>query len=144
MSLKKFNAFIVLISLTVMTLLYLYITELLQHNIDAQVQNNVRSTTVELRQQLLNNFNTLQQRFGHYEESSLQKLQDVSKQITESTTSVDLITMASLINKNVYDGHYEIYIINEDKVVTNKYFIFLFFIFLLFLIIKFASLINLL
>ncbi|MEN8147377.1 MAG: GGDEF domain-containing protein [Campylobacterota bacterium] len=120
MSLKKFNAFIVLISLTVMTLLYLYIAELLQNNIDAQVKNNVRSTTVELRQQLLNNFNTLQQRFGHYEEISLQKLQSVSEQITEDTTSVDLIAMASLINKNVFDGHYEIYIINEDKVVTKS------------------------
>ena len=120
MSLKKFNVFIVLISLTVMTLLYIYIAELLQNNIDAQVKNNVRSTTVELRQQLLNNFNTLQQRFGHYEESSLQKLQGVSEQITENTTSVDLMAMASVINKNVYDGHYEIYIINEEKVVTKS------------------------
>lgn len=120
MSLKKFNVFIVLISLTVMTLLYLYIAELLQNNIDAQVKNSVRSTTVELRQQLLNNFNTLQKRFGHYEESSLQKLKGVSEQITESTSSVDLTAMASTINKNVFDGHYEISIINEEKVVTKS------------------------
>ncbi len=120
MSLKKFNLFIVLISLSMMTLLYLYIAQLLQTNIDAQVKNSVRSTSIELRQQLLNNFNTLQQRFGHYEEISLEKLARVNKEVTASTTDTELRALSRSINKNVYDGHYEIYIIDSNKVVTNS------------------------
>ena len=120
MSLKKFNIFAVLISLSIMTLLYLYIAKLLQNNIDAQVKNSVRSTSVELRQQLLNNFNALQQRFTLYEEVSLQKLKLVAKELREESSDEKLAELAEKINTNVYDGHYEIYIIDKDKVVTQS------------------------
>jgi len=120
MSLKKFNIFVVLISLTVMTLLYLYIAKLLHTNIDAQVRNSVRVSAIELRQQLLSNFNTLQQRFTLYEEYSLQKLEHVKTSLQEEGLEHNLDDLAKDINVNVYDGHYEIYIINKDKVVTES------------------------
>jgi len=120
MSLKKFNIFAVLISLSIMTLLYLYIAKLLQNNIDAQVKNSVRSTSVELRQQLLNNFNALQQRFTLYEEVSLVKLKEVAKALREESSDEQLARLSQKINTNVYDGHYEIYVINKDKVVIKS------------------------
>lgn len=120
MSLKKFNLYIVLVSLTVMSLLYLYITQLLETNIDAQVKKSIRMTSIELRQQLKNNFSTLQQRFGHYEQMSLQKLEFVAKQISRETTQEELAALASAINTNVYDGHFEIYIINKEKVIEKS------------------------
>ena len=118
MSLKKFNLFIVLISLSIMTFLYIYIAQKLETSIDAQVKRSVRSTSVELRQQLLNNFSTLKIRFGHYEESSLEKLHRVANNINDDVNDTFLIDQANMINTNVYDGHYEIFIINSDKVVS--------------------------
>jgi len=118
MSLKKFNLFIVLISLSIMTLLYTYIAQKLETSIDAQVKSSVHSTSVELRQQLFNDFNTLKMRFGHYEESSLEKLQRVANNINMDVSDALLMEEASAINTNVYDGHYEVYIINSDKVVS--------------------------
>ncbi len=118
MSLKKFNIFIVLISLSIMSLLYIYIVQQLETSIDAQVKRSVRSTAVELRQQLLNDFNTLKMRFGHYEASSLEKLQKVASAIDTDTSNETLVELANMINVNVYDGHYEVYVINSDKVVS--------------------------
>lgn len=120
MSLKRFNLFIVLLSLTVMTLFYLYIAQLLQTNIDVQVKNNVKTTSIELRQQLRNNFNTLMQRFGHYEKTSLTKLDHVSQQISKESTEADMAALASSINVNVYDGHFEIFVIDEEKVIVKS------------------------
>ena len=101
-----------------MTLLYVYIAQKLETSIDAQVKNSVRSSSVELRQQLFNDFNTLKMRFGHYEESSLDKLQVVANNINDNVNDALLIEQANMINTNVYDGHYEIFIINSDKVVS--------------------------
>ena len=101
-----------------MTLLYVYIAQKLEISIDAQVKNSVRSSSVELRQQLFNDFNTLKMRFGHYEESSLKKLQRVANNISDNVNDELLIEQANMINTNVYDGHYEVFIINSDKVVS--------------------------
>jgi len=87
---------------------------------DAQVKSSVRSSSVELRQQLFNDFNTLKMRFGHYEESSLLKLQKVANNISDEVNDELLIEQANMINTNVYDGHYEIFIINSDKVVSTS------------------------
>ena len=118
MSLKKFNIFIVLISLSIMSLLYIYIAQKLETSIDTQVKRSVRASAIELRQQLLNDFNTLKMRFGHYEESSLEKLQKVANAIDDSVSDETLVSLANSINVNVYDGHYEVFIINSDKVVS--------------------------
>ena len=118
MSLKKFNLFFILISFLVMTLFYLYIARLLQNNIDTQVQANVHTSAVEFRQQLYTHFNTLQQRFVHYEEVSLLKLHEVAKTVDENSTSETLLSLSSILNHNVYDGHYEIYLIDKNKEVV--------------------------
>ncbi len=120
MSLKKFNVFIVLISLTIMTLLYLYIAQLIESNIDTQVKNSVRSASIELRQQLRNSFGMLQQRFSRYENTSLNKLKFVKEQLSYDANTTDLTYLADVINTNVYDGHYEIFIINKDKIITQS------------------------
>ncbi len=120
MSLKKFNIYVVLVALTIMTLLYIYIAQLLEENIDMQVKNSVRASSLEMRQQLLNNVNTLMQRFEHYQEISLKKLEHVSGAVTDKTTDAELAALARSINTDVYDGHYEIFIIGEDKVITKS------------------------
>ena len=120
MSLKKFNIFFILISLLVMTLFYLYIARLLQNNIDTQVQNSVRSSGIELRQQLYSNFNLIEQRFVHYEEVSLLKLKEVAQSVDKNTTTETLVSLSSILNHNVYDGHYEIYLIDENKKVIES------------------------
>ncbi len=120
MSLKKFNIYVILIALTIMTLFYLYIAKLLEENIDVQVKNSVRASSLEMRQQLLNNVNTLMQRFEHYQEISLKKLEHVSRVISEETTDAELAALARSINTDVYDGHYEIFIIDDDKVIKKS------------------------
>lgn len=120
MSLKSFNTYFVLITLTAMTLFYIYIAQLLQNNIQKQVHESVRSSAIELRQQLLSSFSTLQQRFVHYEEMSLLKLDTVQDAINSDDNSTDLVALALQINENVYDGHYEIYIIDANKTVVES------------------------
>jgi len=101
-----------------MSLLYIYIAQKLQVSIEAQVKRSVRTTSVELRQQLFNDFNTLEMRFGHYEESSLKKLQKVVNTLTDDVSAETLADLMKTINTNVYDGHYDLFIINSDKVIS--------------------------
>jgi len=120
MSLKKFNLLLVLVSLSIMAGMHLYLATLLEENIEKQVHNNVHTASVELRHNLLNNFNTLQQRFSLYEELSLQKLHEVEKKISLNPSDEELIELSNAINTNVYDGHYELYLINSDKIVSHS------------------------
>ena len=120
MSLKRFHLFFVLFSLTGLLFIYLYIAHLLETNIDAQVKSNIRSTSIELRQQLRNDFAILQQRFSNHETISLEKLEEVIAYVENSTGKIDLLSVADSINKNVFDGHYEVYIINDDKVIEKS------------------------
>jgi len=120
MSLKKFHIFFVLFSLLAMLLLYLYISNLLQVNIDKNVKNSIHSTAIELRQQLRNDFSTVQQRFSIYEETSLEKLYEATNYLGANPNRNDLNVIAKEINTKVYDGHYEIYIINDAKVVEKS------------------------
>lgn len=120
MSLKKFHLFFVLFSLTGLLFIYLYIAHLLENNIDSQVKNNIHSTSIELRQQLRNDFSILQQRFFNYETMSLDKLEEVIEYLDTTTDKVDLLAISDVINKNVFDGHYEVYIINDDKVIEKS------------------------
>ena len=120
MSLKRFHLFFVLFSLTGLLFIYLYIAHLLETNIDAQVKSNIRSTSIELRQQLRNDFAILQQRFCNHETISLEKLEEVIAYVENSTGKIDLLSVADSINKNVFDGHYEVYIINDDKVIEKS------------------------
>ena len=120
MSLKKFNLFLVLSSLSIMAGMHLYLVILLEENIDKQIHNNVYRVSTELRHNLLNNFNTLQQRFSLYEALSLQKLNEVAKSISVEPSDEELARVANTINVNVYDGHYELYLIDSDKVVSHS------------------------
>ncbi len=120
MSLKRFHLFFVLFSLTGLLFIYLYIAHLLETNIDAQVKSNIRSTSIELRQQLRNDFAILQQRFSNHETVSLEKLEEVIAYVENTTGNFDLLSVADSINKNVFDGHYEVYIINDDKVIEKS------------------------
>ncbi|MGB5965524.1 MAG: GGDEF domain-containing protein [Sulfurimonadaceae bacterium] len=120
MSLKKFHLFFVLFSLTGLLFIYLYIAHLLENNIDAHVENSIHSTSVELNQQLRNDFSVLQQRFSNYEPLSLEKLEEVTEDLEMTIGKVDLVAISDVINKNVFDGHYEIYIINDDKVIEKS------------------------
>ena len=120
MSLKKFHIFFVFFSLLAMLLLYLYISHLLQVNIDKNVKNSINSTALELRQQLRNDFGTLQQRFANYENVSLEKLYEATNYLGENAKQNDLRVIAKEINANVYDGRYEIRIINDLKIVEKS------------------------
>ncbi len=120
MSLKKFHVFVVLLSLTGLSVIYLYITNALQESIDAHVKNSVHSTSVELRQHLKNDFSVLQQRFKNYESISLEKLDEVTNYIDTAKGKPDLAAISDVINKNIFDGHYEVYIINDSKVIEQS------------------------
>lgn len=120
MSLKKFHFFVVLLSLTGLSVIYLYITSALQESIDAHVKNSIHSTSVELRQHLKNDFSVLQQRFKNYEPISLDKLEEVNAYIDAAEGKPDLSAISDVINKNIFDGHYEVYIINDDKVIEQS------------------------
>ena len=120
MSLKRFHIFFVFFSLLAMLLLYLYISNLLQINIDKNVKNSIHSTAIELRQQLRNDFATVQQRFSIYEEISLEKLYHATNYLGDNPNRYDLNVIAKEINSNVYDGRYEIHIINDAKIVEKS------------------------
>ncbi len=120
MSLKRFHLFFVLFSLTGLLFIYLYIAHLLETNMDAQVQNSIHGTSVELRQQLQNDFSVLQERFDNYETVSLGKLKEVTAYLESNPDSLDLVAISDVINKNVFDGHYDICIINDKKTVYKS------------------------
>ena len=120
MSLKRFHLFFVLFSLSGLLFIYLYIATLLENNIDSHVENSIHGTSVELRQQLRNDFTVLQQRFSNYESISLEKLADVTSYVDEASGKINLATISDVINKNVFDGHYEVYIINDAKVIAKS------------------------
>lgn len=120
MSIKRFHLFFVLFSLTGLLFIYLYIAHLLENNIDTQVKNNIHSTSIELRQQLRNDFSILQQRFANHETISLDKLEVVLAYLENTTDKIDLLAISDRINRNVFDGHYEVYIINDDKVIEKS------------------------
>ena len=100
MSLKKFHIFFVLFSLLAMLLLYLYISNLLQVNIDKNVKDSIHSTAIELRQQLRNDFSTVQQRFSIYEETSLEKLYELSPHWPISLTFAMLVPMLTQMKED--------------------------------------------
>lgn len=120
MSLKKFHFFVVLLSLTSLSVIYLYITNALHESIDAHVENSIHSTSVELRQHLKKDFSVLQQRFRNYESISLAKLDEVTEYVDAAEGKPDLAAISDVINKNIFDGHYEVYIINDDKVIEKS------------------------
>ncbi len=120
MSLKRFHLFFVLFSLTGLLFIYLYIAHLLENNIATQVKNNIHSTSIELRQQLRNDFSILQQRFANHETISLEKLEMVLDYLENTTDKIDLLSNSDRINRNVFDGHYEVYIINDDKIIEKS------------------------
>ena len=120
MSLKKFNLFLVLISLGIMAGMHLYFGTLLEENINKKVHNDVRTDSLKLRYNLFNSFNTLQQRFNLHEALSLEKLHELAKQISVNPSDAELVELSNAINTNVYDGHYELYLIDSDKVVSHS------------------------
>ncbi len=120
MSIKKFHLFFVLFSLTGLLFIYMAIAHLLEENIDSHVENSIHGTSVELRQQLRNDFSVLQQRFANYESISLEKLADVTEHIDMAGKNIDLVKISDAINKNIFDGHYEIYIINDEKIIEQS------------------------
>ena len=117
MSLKKFHTIFVLFSLSIMILLYLYLTHLLDNNIQTHVTNSVKSSALDLRHQLRNDFDHLQRRFDQYETVSFEKLSYVTKHLAMDDNTSNLTGLAESINRNVFDGHYEIYLINQNKVI---------------------------
>jgi len=117
MSLKKFHTIFVLFSLSGMIFLYLYIAHLLENNIDAHVKNSIKGASLDLRHQLRSDFDLLEQRFNQYETASLEKLNFVVESLDDASSKTNLRTLTELINDNVYDGHYELYVINSNKVI---------------------------
>ncbi len=106
-----------MLSLTGLSVIYLYIANALEESIDAHVKSSIHSSSVELRQHLRNEFSVLQQRFSNYESISLQKLTEVTDYIEMSPGKIDLALISEAINKNIFDGHFEIYVINDSKVI---------------------------
>jgi len=120
MSLKKFHTIFVLLSLSVMVLLYLYIAHLLDNNISTHVKNSIKGSSLDLRHQLRSDFDLLDLRFTQYETISLEKLKYVTQHLSEQSSESNLTTLAESINVNVFDGHYEIYVINKNKVIEKS------------------------
>lgn len=120
MSLKKFHAFSILIYLLVMSLFYSYTTKLLQETVDTYVENSIKSSALDIRYNLRNDFDQLERRFIQYEQISLEKLEYVTDELAVEGSAAKLNTLATSINTNIFDGHYEIYLIDDNKTVTQS------------------------
>ncbi|MDA3947475.1 MAG: GGDEF domain-containing protein [Helicobacteraceae bacterium] len=120
MSLKRFNILLVLISLIGMLALFAYFDKILQQNISASIENSILRAASDLRERERSDFDTLVERFAQYEKMSVAKLKKVAKAASQEDGEINLSAIAREINANVYDGHYEISIINDRKVVEKS------------------------
>ena len=103
-----------------MTLLYLYIAQLLEETIDTNVKNSIHKPSTEIREQVRDTFETITRKFALYEKMSLAKLQEASAYVAKHPMETNLTILAQSINVNVVDGRYEVCIINSEKVVEKS------------------------
>lgn len=125
MSLHRFHIFFVLTALTGILLLSFSIDHLLQKNIDTNVENGIKSTSVEISEQMHNNLERIQQKFSLSEKVTLRNVQELADYVAYYPNDMNLTDFAGFINTSDIDGYYEAYIINEKKVVeksTNPFF----------------------
>jgi len=120
MSLKKFHALFVLFTLSILLLLYLYIEQLLQNNIDMQIENGIVKHSVDIREMVREKFDALIRKFALYEKTNLMKLQDVADYVSENPDEMNLSAIGVSLNTNLIDGRYEISVINKEKVVEKS------------------------
>lgn len=120
MSLKKFHALFVLFTFFILLLLYLYIEQLLQTNIDMQIENGIVKHSVEIREMVRDKFDALIRKFALYEQTNLMKLQDVADYVSEKPDEMNLSMIGESLNTNLIDGRYEICVINKEKVIEKS------------------------
>ncbi|MCJ7766192.1 MAG: GGDEF domain-containing protein [Thiovulaceae bacterium] len=120
MSLKNFHNFFFLFTLIVLTLLSLYLEQLLQKDIEMHVKESILENSAEIRERVRNRFDTITHKFALYEKMSLSKLNKVAAYVAEKPDEMNLTAIAQSINANIVDGRYEVYIINAQKVIEKS------------------------
>jgi len=89
-------------------------------NIDENVEKNIYSTAVEIREHLRSDFDILERRFVEYDAASFEKLAQVVSYMETHPGAKDLSAIDAEINDKVFGSHYVIYVINADKVIVNS------------------------
>ncbi len=120
MSLQKFHIVFVLVALAGIALLSFSIDHLLQENIDINVENSIQNESIEISERLRNNYAIVEQKFSRHKKSNLRKLQEVADYIAAHKGDANLSAIATTINTYVVDGYYEIYVINDKKVIEKS------------------------
>ncbi|MCJ7765726.1 MAG: GGDEF domain-containing protein, partial [Thiovulaceae bacterium] len=120
MSLKKFHIIFVLAALAGIVLLSYSIDHLLQKNIDINVENSIQNESIVINERLKNNYAVIEQKFSRHKKSNLRKLQEVSDYVAAHPDKKELSAIAAAINAYVIDGYYEIYVINDEKVIEKS------------------------
>ncbi len=120
MSLQKFHVVFVLVALAGIILLSFSIDHLLQENIDINVENSIQNDSIEISERLRNNYDVVEQKFSRHKKSNLRKLQEVADYLAAHPDDKELYAIAATINTYVVDGYYEIYVINDNKVIETS------------------------